>query len=101
MSTREDAKEFSTHARNTKRRARYHVGRFAIFVLICLLHSAAQSPGGSHHRLLIRRLPAGHGRGPAEAASRHLSAGVRQAGPETRVSHWTLPTFPSCSRQRK
>lgn len=66
----------------------YHFSPVLIFVLICLLHCAAQSSGGSHHRLLIRRLPAGHGGGPAEAASRHLSAGVRQAGPETRVSQW-------------
>lgn len=104
ISTRKDAKEFSMirkSAYNIKSCTCYHFGLLAIFVLICLLHSAAQSPGGSHHWLLIRRLPAGHGRGPAEAASRHLSAGVRQAGPETRVSHWTLPTFPSCSHQRK
>lgn len=67
----------------------YHFGLLLIFVWICLLRCAAQSPGGSHHRLLLRRLPAGHGRGPAEAAGRHLSAGVRQAGAETRVSQWT------------
>lgn len=104
IDSEKDAKEFSMIKKkishNIKSCTCYRFGLLAIFVLICLLHSAAQSLGGSHHRLLIRRLPAGHGRGPAEAASRHLSAGVRQAGPETRVSHWTRPTFPSCSRQK-
>ena len=52
---------------------------------------SAQSPGCTHHRLFIWRLPAGHGRGPAQTASRHLSAGVCQARQETGVSHSNLP----------
>lgn len=56
----------------------------------CLVCSA-QGPGGTHHRLFIWRLPAGHGRRPTEAASRHLSAGVRQARQETGVSHSEAP----------
>lgn len=59
----------------------------------------AQSPGGTHHRLFIWRLPAGHGRRPAETASRHLSAGVCQARQETGVSHSNLPM--QCSHQRQ
>lgn len=51
---------------------------------------SAQCPGGTHHRLFIWRLPAGHGRRPAETASRHLSAGVCQARQETGVSHSNL-----------
>lgn len=58
-----------------------------------------QSPGGTHHRLFIWRLPAGHGRRPAETASRHLSAGVCQARQETGVSHLNLPM--QCSHQRE
>lgn len=52
---------------------------------------SAQSPGRTYHRLFIWRLPAGHGRRPAETASRHLSAGVCQARQETGVSHSNLP----------
>ncbi len=58
-----------------------------------------QSPGGTHHRLFIWRLPAGHGRRPAETASRHLSAGVCQARQEAGVSHLNLPM--QCSHQRE
>ena len=59
----------------------------------------AQGSGGAHHRLLIWRLPVGHGRRPAETASRHLSAWVCQARQETGVSHWNLPM--QCTHQWK